>query len=49
MICCFLICSYVDDKAHWDRDLTDAQCELQLANQRYSQLCVELADSAKVQ
>ncbi|XP_054268632.1 protein outspread isoform X2 [Macrosteles quadrilineatus] len=39
---------YVDDKAHWDRDLTDAQCELQLANQRYSQLCVELADSAKL-
>ncbi|XP_046680312.1 protein outspread isoform X3 [Homalodisca vitripennis] len=39
---------YVEEKARWDRDLTSAECELQCANQRYSQLCVELADSAKL-
>ena len=28
--------------------MSNAECELQVASERYSQLCVELADNAKV-
>lgn len=39
---------YVDDKARWEREMNSAECELQVASERYSQLCIELADSAKL-
>uniref|UniRef100_A0A1B6EDG1 PH domain-containing protein n=1 Tax=Clastoptera arizonana TaxID=38151 RepID=A0A1B6EDG1_9HEMI len=39
---------YVDEKARWERDVNNAECELQCANDRYNQLCAELADNAKL-
>lgn len=42
------MCRYVDEKARWERDINNAECELQCANERYTQLCAELSDSAKV-